>query len=114
MAINQCQALAHIAVMSPTHQHTLFLFPAHTHIHTHTYTHTHARAHTHTQPENLLISAAWSRDLLLRGVDGDGSPRQPYVSKFLLSEPASKRQEARRFRAMFRAVIEESKPNTEL
>lgn len=30
--------------------------------------------HTHT--ENLSISAARSRDLLLHGVDGDGSPRQ--------------------------------------
>jgi len=37
-----------------------------------------------------------------------------YVSKCLLGELASKRQEARRFRAMFRAVIEDSNPNKEL
>ncbi|KAG7245102.1 hypothetical protein INR49_023668, partial [Caranx melampygus] len=42
------------------------------------------------------------------------NPSSAYVSKFLFSEPASKRQEARRFRAMFRAVIEESNPNIEL
>lgn len=37
-----------------------------------------------------------------------------YVSQFVLSEPASKRREARRFRAMFGVVIEESKPSTDL
>lgn len=103
------------------HTHTLRVRERERGIERDTHTHTdvegkrvHIRTRTRAPPENLSISAARSRDLLLHGVDGDGSPRQLYVSKFLFSEPASKRQEARRFRAMFRAVIEESKPSIEL
>lgn len=58
-----------------SHTHTPFLSLLHSCTH----------AHERSRKENLSISATWSRDPLLHGVDGDGSPRQLTSPNFSLA-----------------------------